>query len=275
MQKEYYELQIIPDTHIDIFTDFVFDCSIEAVELKDNTIIVRSEDDLSELRWGVEELAKKLSKTLNDKIHIKTELIKNSNEDWIQKYKNSIKPVKVGKFYIHPTWESDKKGYINILIDPALSFGTGHHESTSSCLELLGETIAKDKTLLDVGCGSGILSIAAYKLGAKVDLSDSDEMSIESAKNNFKLNGAHYNEIWVGSANKAKTSYDVVVANIVADVLIMISKDLKNTLKRDGVLILSGILDKYLDNVLSKFDEFKTIKIIKKKEWRTLLLSKG
>ena len=127
---------------------------------------------------------------------------------------------------------------------------------------------------MDVGCGSGILSIAACKLGAEVDLCDSDEQSVQSAKNNFQLNNCSYNDIWIGSANRVKKEYDTVVANIVADVLIMISKDLKKSVKKDGNLILSGILDKYLDSVLVKFNDFEKVDIIEKNEWRTLQLKK-
>ena len=274
MQQEYYELQITPTCKQDIFSDFIFECGIEAIEQKDDTLIVRSSEPLEEIKWGVIEFADKLSNLLKEDIQVKTELSKKRNEDWIAKYKNSITPIEVGNFYIHPTWERNKEGFINILIDPALSFGTGHHETTSSCLELIAKTVKRDDTFLDVGCGSGILSIAACKMGAKVDLCDSDEQSVQSAKNNFKLNHCNFQNIWVGSANRATKQYDAVIANIVADVLIMISKDLKKCVKSTGTLILSGILDKYLDSVLQKFNDFEKVKIIKKNEWRTLQLKK-
>ena len=274
MQQEYYELQITTTDKQEIFSNFIFEFGIEAIEQKGNTLIVRSEEPLEEIEWGVKEFGKKLSKVLNEEIEVTTKLDKKRSEDWIKKYKNSITPIQVGGFYIHPTWEKNKEGYINILIDPALSFGTGHHETTSSCLELLSKTVKKSDTFLDVGCGSGILSIAACKLGAEVELCDSDEQSVQSAKNNFQLNNCCYHDIWVGSANMAKKEYDTVVANIVADVLIMINKDLKKSVKKAGNLILSGILDKYLDSVLAKFNDFEKVEIIEKNEWRTLQLKK-
>jgi len=274
MQQEYYELQVTPTDKQEIFSNFIFEFGIEAIEQKGNTLIVRSEEPLEEIEWGVKEFGKKLSQILKEEIGVETKLDKKRSEDWINKYKNSITPIEVGGFYIHPTWEKDKEGYINILIDPALSFGTGHHETTSSCLELLSKTVKKNDTFLDVGCGSGILSIAACKLGAKVDMCDSDGQSVQSAKNNFQLNNCSYSDIWIGSANKVTKEYDTVVANIVADVLIMINKDLKNSVKKDGNLILSGILDKYLDSVLAKFNDFEKVDIIEKNEWRTLQLKK-
>ncbi len=275
MQNSFYELEIIPSRFIDIFSDFVMDLGVEAIELKERAIIVRSKDDTDEIEWGVKEFAKSLSNIADTKIDVKIVKSIKKDEDWIEKYKNSITPVEVGKFYIHPSWIPRNKDKIDIVIDPALSFGTGHHETTNSCLEILGDIVKKDYELLDVGCGSGILSIAATKLGAIVDLCDSDSLSVESAKKNFELNGIKYRDIWVGSASDTLKKYDVVIANIVADVLIMINRDLKKRLEPDATLILSGILDKYLDKVLESFMELQVVNIIKKGEWRTLHLRKG
>ncbi len=274
MDKYYYELCIAPSKFYHLFCDFVLELGIDAIEEKDGTIIIRDKNDLSQIKWGVENFAKELGSLTKEDIKLEQSISKKENIDWIEKYKNSIKPVKAGKFYIHPTWEKGREDLIDIKIDPALSFGTGHHESTSSCLEILGYLIKKDDTVLDVGCGSGILAIASNKLGAIVDLCDTDPLSIESSKKNFKLNDTQYRHIWEGSANKSKDKYDIVIANIVADILIMINKDLKKTLKDRGNLILSGILDKYLDKVLSNFNDFEVIQKIKKKEWITLHLKR-
>ncbi len=276
MKNEYYELSLkVPKQYYSLFCDFVLDLGVDAIEEKDDWIIVRDENSLNDLLWGIQTFKDKLSKKQNHQINILSKIEKKKSQDWIDIFKKSIKPVKVGKFYIHPTWDKNEKEYINILIDPALSFGTGHHETTSSCLEIINEIVKKDDSFLDVGCGSGILSIAANKLGANVELCDTDPMSIESAKKNFILNHAKYDDIWVGSAGEKSKKYDIVVANIVADILIMISNNLKHCVKNNGNLILSGILDKYLDNVLAKFSDFQTIKTIQKKEWVTLYLKKG
>jgi ribosomal protein L11 methyltransferase len=128
--------------------------------------------------------------------------------------------------------------------------------------------------LIDVGTGSGILAIGASKLGAVCDICDTDEISIKNAKENFELNGTQINSSWVGSALKTTKQYDIVVANIVADVLIMIKNDLKKILKDDGILIISGILDKYEQKVLKKYKEFKIKEKIQKNEWVTFVLYK-
>ncbi len=275
MLETYNELLVTPSKYFQLFCDFILELGVDAIEEQNGSIIVRSEEDLSEIKFGVEEFAKKLSNAVSEKVDVSQILTQKENIDWIEKYKNSIQPVEIGKFYIHPTWEDDKEKFINILIDPALSFGTGHHESTSSCLEIIGDIVKEKDTVLDVGCGSGILSIAAAKLGALVDLCDTDPLSVKSAKKNFELNHVAHNNIWEGSANFAQEKYDTVIANIVADVLVMISGDLKKAVKQNGNLILSGILDKYLDKILSKYNDFQIMKNIKKGEWITLHLKKG
>ncbi|MBD3830485.1 MAG: 50S ribosomal protein L11 methyltransferase [Arcobacter sp.] len=162
-------------------------------------------------------------------------------------------------------------GLNDIIIDPALSFGSGHHETTSSCIEAIDEFVNEKQTVLDVGTGSGILAIAASKKGCIVDICDTDEVCITDTKSNFELNGVTFNDSWVGSTNKTTKKYDVVIANIVADVLVMISNDLKKCLNENGLLIISGILDKHINRVLSKFKDLEQVKLIHKNEWVTVV----
>jgi ribosomal protein L11 methyltransferase len=129
-------------------------------------------------------------------------------------------------------------------------------------------------SVIDVGCGSGILGLACTKLGAKVALCDTDPLSVDSSKENFALNEEQYNSIWEGSVNKADKSYDIVIANIIADVLRFIAKDLKSACKTDGVLILSGILDKKENLVTESFKELTLVKRTLKDEWVTLVYKK-
>ncbi len=275
MEKTYNELQITPSSEYPLFLDFIMSLSDEAIEEKESTIILRSEDDLEMILFGTETFAKELSSVLGKDIYLETKLLVKENEDWIAQYRNSVQPLHVNDFYIRPTWVENFEGKKNIIIDPALAFGSGHHETTYGCLLLLQKYVKEGTTLLDVGCGSGILSIAARKCGAIVDLCDTDEQATDSATQNFELNHESFHRIWTGSVQKREQEYDVVVANIIADVLIMLSSDLQKAVKEGGLLILSGILDKYVDKVEHKFSSMKLVEKYQKEEWFTLVLQRN
>ncbi|MFZ9659815.1 MAG: 50S ribosomal protein L11 methyltransferase [Arcobacteraceae bacterium] len=272
MNEYYYELKITPNKYYELYLDLIMSLTEDALEELDETIIIRSEDELDEVEAGVVYFTQELQNSLDKEISCTTTLEKIENENWIQKYKDSIEPVVCGKFYIHPSWYEPKEDKLNILIDPALAFGSGHHETTSSCLDAISTYVENGNSLIDVGAGSGILSIAASKLGAVCDICDTDPQATENAVINFVSNGVTPKNVWTGSAVLSKEKYDFVVANIVADVLIMINKDLKKVLKDDGILILSGILENYEDKVLKKFEEFEILERIAKNEWRTFVL---
>lgn len=270
----YYELHVLPTSNLEHFSDFLLSLGIEGLEECDNALIVRSEENLHVVQWGVEEFAKRLSSALKISIDVKTKLSQKSNKDWINLYRKSIKPIEIGSFYIHPSWEKDKDKLKNIIIDPALSFGSGHHESTYSSILSLEKYLKKDDKVLDVGCGSGILSIVSAKLDTNVDSCDTDEQAIISTKENAKLNHVNLSNIWIGSVDKTDKIYDVVVANIIADVLIILSNDLKKVLKNDGILILSGILDKYENRIMECFKDCIYCETIAKNDWRTIIFKK-
>jgi len=274
MNKYYYELIIKPDTYYELYLDLAISLVDEAIEELDGTIIVRSENNLNDIQAGVEAFAIELSKAFNADIKCPMTLEKKENIDWIKVYQDSVQPVVVSNFYIHPSWEDPKQNMKNILIDPALTFGSGHHETTSTCLEMIGKYVKKDSDIIDVGCGSGILGIASAKLGANVDICDTDIIAVEDSIKNFKVNAAKCIDSWEGSCNKATKTYDIVIANIVADVLAMIHKDLKKVTAINGLIILSGIMDKHQDKVLRKFQDCKLIEKIQKNEWITLVVKK-
>jgi ribosomal protein L11 methyltransferase len=167
------------------------------------------------------------------------------------------------------------EGKTNILINPALAFGSGHHATTFTCLEAITERVQEGQRVLDVGCGSGILALAARKRGARVELCDVDPLSIESATDNFKLNGETYDKIWEGSAHQAEGRYDLVIANIIADVLRALAPELKQTIEEKGTLILSGILDTKEFIVTDSFRELTLLERKQKDEWITLIYTKG
>lgn len=267
MSDYYYELIIKPSGSYEVFLDLLKSLLNDAIEEgEDGSIIARSEDDLSDIEYGIKEFSKAVA------IECEIKLTQKKNIDWIKQYQESVKAIEVGKFYVRPSWDEPKDDKIDIIIDPALSFGSGHHETTSSCLEAISEYVKKDDEVLDVGTGSGILAIGASKLEAKVDICDTDEVCIKDTKTNYNLNNVIFNDSWIGSANKAKMKYDVVIANIVADVLVIIASDLKKCLKEDGILIISGILDKHIDKVLRKFQDLQQLKLIHKNEWITVVL---
>ena len=275
MEKTYNELQLTPHSEYSLFLDFILSLSDEAIEEANGTIILRSEEDLQMFLFGVETFAQELSKSLGKEIKLDTQLLVKENEDWIAQYRNSVQPLHVNDFYIHPSWVEGIADNKNIIIDTALAFGSGHHETTYGCLMLLQNYVKEGNELLDVGCGSGILSIAARKCGAIVDLCDTDAQATDSATENFKLNHESFHRIWTGSVQKRDKEYDIVVANIIADVLIMLSSDLQKAVKEGGLLILSGILDKYVDKVESKFSSMKLVEKYQKEEWFTLVLQRN
>jgi ribosomal protein L11 methyltransferase len=266
MQPTYYELTVTTDpSMVEIVADFVSALSSEAVEFNQTEIILRSESDLTYVKEELVALADSFGSIKFDMV-----LTQKENEDWIQRYQNAIKPIAVGRFYISPSWHEEKEGAINIKIDPALAFGSGHHATTYSCLKVLDSIVYEGTEVLDVGCGSGILALAATKFGAKVALCDTDEQSISSSKENFLLNHADYEAIWQGSVDKATQTYDVVIANIIADVLVMLANDLKKVCRVGGTLVLSGILQTKEKRVRDAFHHLTLEERDLKDEWVTL-----
>jgi len=271
MEANYYELTMtLKEEFVEFIADFVANISGDGLEIGRDKIIVRSESDVA----FIEDAVNSLVGTLGGTIDIGYKIEMKENVDWIAQYQNSIEPIEAGKFYIYPSWYEAKEGKINIKIDPALAFGSGHHATTFSCLEAIGIVIQGEERVLDVGCGSGILGLACTKLGAKVDLCDTDPISVDSCEKNFALNRAEYEELWEGSANQAKGEYDVVIANIIADVLKFIVHDLKRVTKAGGLLILSGILDKKEEQVSEVYADLELIERKQKEEWVTLIYRK-
>ena len=271
MKDRYNELTIkLPSEYIDPIADFIASFSDDGIEFGDDRLIIRSENDLTYIKDALVELHSQMPESFDISFNLESK----ENIDWIQKYKDSIEPIEAGKFYIFPSWYEPKDGLINIKIDPALAFGSGHHATTFSCLNAISQYVKEDYSIIDVGCGSGILALACKKLGASVNLCDTDPLSVESAKENFELNGESFDDIWEGSVDKTDKKYDIVIANIIADVLKFISNDLKKATKDGGYLILSGILDKKEKQLLKSFDDKSLTERIQKDEWLTLIYKK-
>ncbi|KAA6234491.1 50S ribosomal protein L11 methyltransferase [Campylobacter sp. LR264d] len=272
MKKSYYELFFKSDENYKaLFIDLVFDLGIEAIEEKDSGIYLRSIYDLTNISTALSDFATKLSKLYNKEIFLEQNITKKENKDYIEEYKKNIQPILIDKFYIHTSWQKDKKNLKNIIIDPALAFGSGHHESTYSCLKLLQKFAKKDMKALDLGCGSGILGMALCKLKASVECCDTDELAIKSSLKNAKLNKVKFKKTWCGSINKATHKYDLIVANLVFDIINILHKDIKKHLKDNAILILSGILKKHADLVKENFKDLKLLESLEMNEWLSLV----
>ena len=185
------------------------------------------------------------------------------NQDWENNWKAYFKPLPVGeKLLIRPVWEDeyDADGRIVLDIEPGLAFGNGGHDTTRLCLETLENHINPDVELLDIGCGSGILGIAGLLLGAKSATGvDIDALAVKTAKENGTINGFEEPKFTVFEGNltdKVTGKYDVVVANIVADIIVMFTENVGQFLKDDGVYITSGIIDTREQDVLDAFEKY-------------------
>ena len=184
-------------------------------------------------------------------------------EEWENNWKQYFHTMEIGdRLVIKPKWEDyDNQGGRKVLsIEPGLAFGSGTHETTRLCLETLEPYITPDNTFLDIDCGSGILSIAALLLGAKRATGvDIDPLAVKTARENGLENGfsAPQYEVLCGNlATDVKGKFDVVVANIVADVIILFCKDVGRFLNDGGVFITSGIIDTREQDVLDAFRQY-------------------
>ena len=196
---------------------------------------------------------------------ISNEIILNQckNEDWENNWKQYFHPIPIGeKLLIRPTWEDEfEAGDRKVLnIEPGLAFGTGTHETTRLCLETLEKHINEGTTVLDIGCGSGILSIASLLLGAQKAVGvDIDALAVKTAIENGEVNNFRQPEYTVLQGNltdKVSGKFDIVVANIVADVIIMFCKDVASFMKDDALFITSGIIDTREQDVIDAFDKY-------------------
>lgn len=178
-------------------------------------------------------------------------------EDYINNWKKYFKPMPIGnKLIICPSWEniSNKDNRTILKIDPGLAFGTGTHETTRLCLELLEKYVDKEKTILDIGCGSGILSIAALLLGAnRATGIDIDDLAIKTANENAVINNVKnsFTGICGDLTEKVSSKYDIIVANIVADVLIKLNQNIEQYMNKNCIYIISGIIDSRENDVIS------------------------
>ena len=193
-------------------------------------------------------------------------------DDWIEVWRKHYRPIPFGKITVCPEWiKYDGDGEV-VYIDSNMAFGTGEHETTAMCVKLIEKYIKPSDTVIDVGTGSGILGLAAAKLGAKsVIMTDIDPIAVEAANRNAKLNKVD------GVCKATLTNLldgivgagDIVVANITAEVLAFLVKDIRSYVKAGGIVILSGILNDRLKKVINAYEEagLKTEGTLTDGEW--------
>lgn len=199
-----------------------------------------------------------LKERLNaEKIPFETGSVGVEDADWNENWKKYFHTIEIGeKLAVVPSWEEydNKDGRTVLNIDPGAAFGTGTHATTSLCLGILDEAVSPEIEVLDIGTGSGILAIASVLLGAEKAVGvDIDAQSVKTARENAEINGiSDKTEFIVGDlADKVSGKYNIVCANIVADVIIRLLPDVGQFMTEDGMLIVSGIIDIRKEDVLA------------------------
>ena len=266
----------------DAISDLLFKLGAEGIELKETDSIslliayYPADDLVGERIFKIRDFFGKLRESGLDPSPASIELDEIEDENWLESWKAGFKPIRIGnRLIVSPTWCDPelKEGDILVRIDPSMAFGTGQHPTTRFSLELLERAVFKGATVLDVGTGSGILSIAAVKLGArKVTAVDIDHTVIPIARRNAEMNGvADKIELLAGdiTAVPPVRKFDVVVANILTKIIVPMLPDIKARLKPGGEAILSGILVSEEEEVIEECAKigFKHVDSISDEMW--------
>ncbi|MEG2583569.1 MAG: 50S ribosomal protein L11 methyltransferase [Oscillospiraceae bacterium] len=269
------------------YWDYV-DEELERLKDADTTITLYVGNDAE----GMEQLSSVRSAMLGlknfDEIHqygsLNIDIQNVKDEDWSENWKKYFKPIEVGeKILIQPEWEKLNKPTDRTVftVNPGMTFGTGSHRSTRFCIEEIEKYIRTGDSVLDLGCGSGILSIIAMLLGAgSADAVDIDANAVDVAYANLKLNHVppdNY-KVYAGdiisddSLREKFGTYDLVIANIVADVIIALSGFVRKFMKPNGIFICSGIIIERVEEVLEALNSagFEIIEVRKDKEWAAI-----
>lgn len=198
-------------------------------------------------------------------------------EDWANNWKKYYKPTKIGKhIVVKPIWENyrNKDNELVIELDPGMAFGTGTHETTRMCVEALEKNVEANSVVYDIGTGSGILAIAAAKLGAKEVLGvDLDPVAVDSAVQNVQHNKLNNIKIIEGNlVEVVEGKADIVVANIIAEIICILIDDVKKVLKTGGLFISSGIIHERREMVIDKLENsgFQVLEVNKDGEWNCI-----
>ena len=255
---------------------------INVLEHKGKCAVVKAyfsqEDNIDEIIKFVKEKVKEIKDMGIDVGEGKVESEKMYEQDWANNWKKYYKPTRIGdRIVIKPIWEDykEKDGDLVVELDPGMAFGTGEHETTRMCIKALEKYTKSESTIFDVGCGSGILAIVSAKLGAKKAVGvDLDPVAVESAKENVSFNNLDNIEILEGNLlDVIDGKADIVVANIIAEVICVLTEDVSKALKEGGYFITSGIIHDRVDMVTEKLNEcgFEVVEINKDGEWNCIV----
>lgn len=255
---------------------------INVLEHKGKVAVVKAyfaeEDNIEDVLEYVNERLTELKEMGLDLGEAKVEHEKMHEEDWANTWKQYYKPTKVGeKIVVKPIWEEyeAKDGELVVDLDPGMAFGTGTHETTRMCIQSLEKYVKEDSTVFDVGCGSGILAIAAAKLGAKLAVGvDLDPVAVESSIENVGYNKLKNIEILHGNLVEViDGKADIVVCKYFSWNNLYITDDVKRVLKDGGVFITSGIIHDRVDMVCEKLEAtgFEVMEKNRDGEWNCIV----
>ena len=259
--------------YIEDYTDLEDDPTVKQVGIVDEALLEKDKTKVllhvyADEHTSVEDCIAFVSDRFSsENITYEVEIKHVDEEDYANSWKQYYKPIKIGnRVVIVPEWEPYEKadGEITVTLNPGMAFGTGTHETTSMCIEALQDIVFEGDEVLDIGCGSGILSVTALLCGAnRADATDIDRNAVNVAYENAELNGVkdrlHATEDNILSAESpirtAGKKYNVVIANIVADVIIDICGFVKTLIKPYGCFVASGIISERLDDVVKAMND--------------------
>ncbi|MBO5879803.1 MAG: 50S ribosomal protein L11 methyltransferase [Clostridia bacterium] len=207
-----------------------------------------------------------------------------NEEDWAESWKKYYKPVPLGRVTIVPAWEdyTPSEDEVIIKMDPGMAFGTGTHETTRLVIRLMQDEIVGGERVLDMGTGSGILSICASKLGAaSCNAYDIDPVAVKVAQENAIADGCDNITVGVSDllygVDLSGGKYDICFANIVADIILRMLPDIDKYVKEEGKIILSGIINSRCDEVKESVIEngYRIVKTINENDWIAMLIEKS
>ena len=266
-------------------TGKTWDYMEDAVKLNDAAVTVKGYAEKERENAVLDDLSERL-KALKENCpfdlgSLKVTVSDTDGDLWKEKWKENFKPIRFGKITVVPAWMECElsENELPVYIGSNMAFGTGEHETTGLCIEKLQKYAKSNSTVLDVGTGSGILGIAAAKLGAKsVIMTDIDECAVTAAKENLEINGVKNAEVYLKNLLEDNTvKGDIVVANIMAEVLISFAEGIKNNLNDGATVILSGILIDRKEKVVAAYEKqgFTLSETEDRGEWSVVVMKRN